>query len=260
LAIIVAFSASTLVFGLGTAALLRATHEEFANAPLKSLQAPPANLVTETPTLALLQVEPLQVEPWQVEPLQVEPSVDQSADHAAQGASPPEVLATPATLPAQEAQPTREAKALAVETQQTEPQQTEPQTRPEDPAAQDAAAATGTDGESAVPLIVLSDPPSPPLTDAVAEATPQPQVPTAVNSEPVKPAPDLKPQAASQKATARHRPRVRHRAHRPHRRIVRQRPAPPPPPPQPSFFPLFDPPFATAASTVVPTTPPPPRR
>ncbi|BEV46547.1 hypothetical protein [Afipia carboxidovorans] len=194
LAIIVALSASTLVFGLGTAAVLRATHEEFATAPLKSMQVPPSNFVAETPTLALLQVEP-------------------PADHEAQ----------PAPLPPMEAPPAQETKA----------------TEPED--------------ESVLPLVIISDPPSPPLTDAVAELPPQSEA-----APEIIPIPESRPHTLKQKATVRHRPRVRHRAHRHYRRIVRPRPAPPPPP-QPSFFPLFDPPSATTASTVATTATFPPR-
>ena len=59
LAIIVAFAASMLIFGLGTVALLRTTHEEFATAPLRNLQTPASSFVAETPTLAVLQVEPI---------------------------------------------------------------------------------------------------------------------------------------------------------------------------------------------------------
>jgi hypothetical protein len=58
LAIIVAFAASMLIFGLGAAALLRTTHEEFAAVPLRNLQTPASSFVAETPTLAVLQVEP----------------------------------------------------------------------------------------------------------------------------------------------------------------------------------------------------------
>ncbi|AEI02187.1 hypothetical protein OCA5_c10440 [Afipia carboxidovorans OM5] len=194
LAIIVALSASTLVFGLGTAAVLRATHEEFATAPLKSMQVPPSNFVAETPTLALLQVEP-------------------PADHEA----------LPAPPPPMEAPPAQETKA----------------TEPED--------------ESLLPLVIISDPPSPPLTDAVVELPPQSEA-----APEIIPIPESRPHTLKQKATVRHRPRVRHRAHRHYRRIVRPRPAPPPPP-QPSFFPLFDPPSATTASTVATTATFPPR-
>ena len=204
LAIIVALSASTLVFGLGTAAVLRATHEEFATAPLKSMQVPPSNFVAETPTLALLQVEP-------------------PADHEALPAPPPPV----------EAPPAQDAKAA----------------EPED--------------ESVLPLVIISDPPSPPLTDAVAELPPQSEAvaelpPQSEAAPEIIPIPESRPHTLKQKATVRHRPRVRHRAHRHYRRIVRPRPAPPPPP-QPSFFPLFDPPSATTASTVATTATFPPR-
>jgi hypothetical protein len=70
-AIMVAAAASLLVFGLGAAGILRATHQEFAVTPLRNLQTPPSNFVAEIPTLAVLQVEPPAVEtsvPEQPEP------------------------------------------------------------------------------------------------------------------------------------------------------------------------------------------------
>lgn len=68
LAIIVAFAASMLIFGLGAAALLRTTHEEFAAVPLRNLQTPPSSFVAETPTLAVLQIEPVVEEQIQPAP------------------------------------------------------------------------------------------------------------------------------------------------------------------------------------------------
>ncbi|CAM5450319.1 hypothetical protein AFEL58S_02801 [Afipia felis] len=61
-AITVAAAASLLVFGLGAAGILRATHQEFAAVPLRNLQTPPSTFVAEIPTLAVLQVEPPIVE------------------------------------------------------------------------------------------------------------------------------------------------------------------------------------------------------
>ena len=55
---------SMLIFGLGAAALLRATHEEFASLPLK--QTPDVTFgsgETQQPTLAVLQVDKPAAEP-----------------------------------------------------------------------------------------------------------------------------------------------------------------------------------------------------
>lgn len=56
----VILSASVLIFGLGAAALLRVSHEEFATLPswrLAQPQFPPAPVETTTPTLAMLRIE-----------------------------------------------------------------------------------------------------------------------------------------------------------------------------------------------------------
>lgn len=71
LAIIVAFAASVLISGLGTVALLRTTHQEFAAIPLRNLQTPSPSFVAETPTLAVLQVEPVVEEQAQPAPAPV---------------------------------------------------------------------------------------------------------------------------------------------------------------------------------------------
>lgn len=56
----VILSASVLIFGLGAAALLRVSHEEFANLPswrTAQSQFPPAPAETVPPTLAMLRIE-----------------------------------------------------------------------------------------------------------------------------------------------------------------------------------------------------------
>lgn len=211
LAIIVALAASVLVFGLGAAAFLRATHEEFAAAPLRNLQTPVSSFVVETPTLAVLQVEPPPAEP----PL-AEPPASQPVDP---------VLA-PAPTPA----PT--------------------------PLITEAETATPED-EAAIPRIVIPDPPSIPLTDAITtasiEAQPQPAAKPAAA-----PVSAIKTRAVARKRAAiRAKARARARAHHHYRRRI-VRPAPPPPVEQ-SFFPLFAPAATTAAApapTVASTLPP----
>lgn len=202
LAITVTLAASVLVFGLGAAAFLRATHEEFAAAPLRNLQTPASSFVVEMPTLAVLQVEPPAAEP----------SVSQPVEPA------------PAPAPT----PLTEAEA----------------TTPED--------------EAAIPRIVIQDPPSIPLTDAIIttasiEAQPQPAAKPAAA-----PASAIKTRAVARKRAAmRAKARARARAHHHYRRRI-VRPAPPPPVEQ-SFFPLFAPAATTAAPpapTIASTLPP----
>jgi hypothetical protein len=193
LAITVAFAASLLVFGLGAAALLRATHEEFAAAPLRNLQTPSSNFVAETPTLAVLQVEP---------------AIEEQAQPAP----------APAITPLAEVE----------------------QAKPED--------------EVTIPVVILPDPPTIPLTDATVTASIDVQQQPSIKPA-AAPASAIKTQAAARKRAAiRAKARARYRAHH-RRRIVR--PAPPPPVEQ-SFFPLFGPAPATTtpAPTVASTVPP----
>lgn len=197
LAITVAFAASLLVFGLGAAALLRATHEEFAAIPLRNLQTPSSNFVAETPTLAVLQVEP---------------AIEEQAQPA------PTPAPAPAITPLAEVE----------------------QAKPED--------------EVTIPVVILPDPPTIPLTDATVTASIDVQQQPSIKPA-AAPASAIKTQAAARKRAAiRAKARARYRAHH-RRRIVR--PAPPPPVEQ-SFFPLFGPAPATTtpAPTVASTVPP----
>jgi hypothetical protein len=74
LSVAVVLAVSMLIFGLGAAALLRATHEEFASLPLR--QMPEVTFgsreETEQPMLAVLQVDPPNADP-------AEPKPDQAA-------------------------------------------------------------------------------------------------------------------------------------------------------------------------------------
>lgn len=57
--VVVVLAISMLIFGLGAAALLRATHEEFASLPLKQMpEVTFASREAQQPTLAVLQVDP----------------------------------------------------------------------------------------------------------------------------------------------------------------------------------------------------------
>src|SRR5688500_5096806 len=60
----VTLAISMLIFGLGAAALLRATHEEFASLPLKPIpEVTFGSKEAEPPTLAVLQVDTPAAEP-----------------------------------------------------------------------------------------------------------------------------------------------------------------------------------------------------
>ena len=69
LSVAVVLAVSMLIFGLGAAALLRATHEEFASLPLK--QMPEVTFGSpreaEQPTLAVLQIDPPNADPAEPE-------------------------------------------------------------------------------------------------------------------------------------------------------------------------------------------------
>jgi hypothetical protein len=73
LSVAVVLAVSMLIFGLGAAALLRATHEEFASLPLK--QMPEVTFGSpreaEQPMLAVLQVDPPNADPAEPKPDQV---------------------------------------------------------------------------------------------------------------------------------------------------------------------------------------------
>jgi len=206
LAIIVAIAASMLIFGLGTAALLRGAHQEFAAVPLRNLQTPAPNFVAETPTLAVLQVEP-------------------TVEEQAQPAPAPESHAAPAPEPAPAPAPPAQSET----------------TRPDD--------------EVVIPLVIIPDPPSIPLTDATVTASVERQPPA--DKPAAAPAAAIKTRPVARKRAAiRARARARHHAHHYRRRIVR--PAPPPPV-EPGFFSLFSPAPATATTTpptVASTLPP----
>src|SRR4051812_42300445 len=84
----VVLSMSTLVFGLGAAALLRSAHEEFVNLPGR--RPPPETVFAQrfdspTPTLALLRVDtpapvPEPSKPAPPEPSTAAPSVSAEVD------------------------------------------------------------------------------------------------------------------------------------------------------------------------------------
>lgn len=84
----VILSASFLIFGLGAAALLRVSHEEFAALPpwrVAQPQFPPAPVEMPPPTLAMLRIETPEVAKTEVTGDSPDPKPATSADPDAQG-------------------------------------------------------------------------------------------------------------------------------------------------------------------------------
>ncbi|HRO01746.1 MAG TPA: hypothetical protein PLX43_09675 [Nitrobacter sp.] len=91
---------SMLIFGLGAAALLRATHEEFASLPLK--QTPDVTFgsgETQQPTLAVLQVDKPAAEPTTPEASQRDAQSAEAASPDAQQETGAPTAITPAPWP-----------------------------------------------------------------------------------------------------------------------------------------------------------------
>jgi len=218
----VLLAASVLVFGLGAAALLRVTHEEFAAAPaLRSLQTPASPVVAETPmpppTIALLRVDPPVV-------ASEDPAAEAQTDSV-------QTEAVQADAAQSEAVKTEAAQA-EVTTPSPEPEgsvqaQTEPLANTPRLSAQDSAGNPAAPEQALAPVVVARTDPAAPVTQ-------------------VSPRPD---------AVTPHRVIRRGKLHK-HAKIIRRRrlalhrirrpPPPPPQPPQPSppdttFFPLFGP-------------------
>jgi hypothetical protein len=109
LSVAILLGVSMLIFGLGAAALLRATHEEFASLPLKQLPEVTFGSREETqpPTLAVLQVDPRAADP-------AEPSLDQTeAQHVVMAAPSVQPESTASAPPAADAHPVADASPSA---------------------------------------------------------------------------------------------------------------------------------------------------
>jgi len=197
----VLLAASVLVFGLGAAALLRATHEEFAAIPaLRNLQTPASPVVAEVPlpppTIALLRVEP---------PVMAsEDSAAETPPADATQAEPP--LSEPASSPHEQAQ--------APADQQLTP----------DAASNPAAVAPSSEPAQALaPIVVARTDPAAPVT----QASPSPSA--------VTPGRELRRGRLHKRAKVIRRRRIIvHRIRRP------PPPPPLPTPPETTFFPLFE--------------------
>lgn len=150
--VVLVLATSMLIFGLGAAALLRATHEEFASLPLKPIpeltfgsKEADGSKETEQPTLAVLQVDTSAAEPAAPESKRAE------AQHTA--------------TPLSEAQAESEADAPTVDA------------LPAAPAADAPATPAGSDSPAALPS------PSNP-TPATANTTPPADAAAPKSSEP----------------------------------------------------------------------------
>ncbi|ABE63682.1 conserved hypothetical protein [Nitrobacter hamburgensis X14] len=139
LSVAVVLAVSMLIFGLGAAALLRATHEEFASVPLK--QMPEVTFgsreETEQPTLAVLQVDTPTAHPAEPVPDQAEAQHRMTAAPDAQ----PEAATAPAATDAPSASTDNATPAASPE--------------PSDPVPPAADTASSADAAAAEP----SDPP-----------------------------------------------------------------------------------------------------
>ncbi|MBY0383093.1 MAG: hypothetical protein K2W78_14390 [Xanthobacteraceae bacterium] len=217
----VLLAASVLVFGLGAAALLRATHEEFAAAPaLRSLQTPASPVVAEAPLpppiIALLRVDP-----------PVVASEDQAADAPTDAVQAEAVRAEAAQseagqTEAVQAEVTPSPEPAASVQEQTLPSANEPRLLAKDSAGNPAAPE-----QALAPVVVARTDPAAPVT----QVSPRPEA--------------ITPHRVVRRGKLHKRAKIIHR-----RRLVlhriRRAPAPPPQPPQPSppdttFFPLFGP-------------------
>ena len=163
----IVLSMSVLIFGLGAAALLRASHEQFASMPLR--RAPPEPVFTQRneppPTLALLRLEP---------------DVTEKVPDNVTGTAIVET-ATPAA-PAPEETLAASEKLAALKTEEAAPAEA---VKPEIPAAEATPAIQATPAETPIaneevklatiaetppPASVVASPPAEPSPQPVAEA------------------------------------------------------------------------------------------
>ncbi|MEH6951232.1 hypothetical protein V4R08_07770 [Nitrobacter sp. NHB1] len=147
LSIAVVLAVSMLIFGLGAAALLRATHEEFASVPLK--QMPEVTFgsreETEQPTLAVLQVDIPAAHPAEPESNQAE------AQHPATAAPGAQPESTGTAPPAADAPRAADAPSVATDSAtpaaSPEPSDSVPPATADTTPSTDAAAASAEPSE-----------------------------------------------------------------------------------------------------------------
>jgi hypothetical protein len=234
LSVAVVLAVSMLIFGLGAAALLRATHEEFASVPLK--QMPEVTFGpregTEQPTLAVLQVDTPAAHPTEPAPDQAEhpattaPGAQPESTAAAPPATDAPSVATDSATPAASAAPSApvspaadtapSADSVAAEPSEPPPR-VEPSLKADDAAKPDIAKTDVTKSDAAKSDVGASD---------VAATMTSPfgkhfKAPLPVN-RPAQAAQvaDPTPPAAERSAAKPPRAAKRHR-HR-HRRVIRQ--------------------------------------
>jgi hypothetical protein len=159
----VVLSVSTVIFGLGAAALLRAAHEQFASLPV--WKAPPETVFAQrtepTPTLAMLNVEAIPANP----PVSVLSETSTTTEQQAQQNAPvatdkDEALSTPAIVAPAASAPVVEPPAQA-------------RIEPNSAAATEAA------------NVVTPSPKAPDQTTSTAASEPPPAAEAAVASTPL---------------------------------------------------------------------------
>jgi len=185
----VVLSMSILVFGLGAAALLRASHEKFANLP--SLRPLPEPMFTQQnepiPTLALMRVDPPEVEkkvddvpaaavselaPDILEPVEQAPEADPAVPETLAAVKPEEPLLVEAPTPEiPPAEAIAETPAAPAETEAPVAEAEAPlEAIAETPAASPETGAPAADQEAK--LATIAETPEPPAANAPPQAEP----------------------------------------------------------------------------------------
>jgi hypothetical protein len=171
----IVLAASLLIFGLGAAALLRATHEEVAAVPTLRTMPPPLRpqpAESAPPTLALLRVE------IPVPPVEELPAAVETAAPVAETVAAAEALPAPAIEPASPA----DVSAMAPSSEVTPSPEPSPAiTTPETAAnpAEPEATTTATANPPETPVAVAAVPPpeaapapTPPVAEPASTSTP----------------------------------------------------------------------------------------
>jgi hypothetical protein len=245
----IALSLSTMIFGLGAAALLRSAHEEFTNLP--TMRPQPETILAQRaeatrPTLALLRVDTPVTEQKSTDrptvpdvpntappPEQSSPITSTEPDRAA--AEPDRRATTTAALPSEEKSESSDKPSEARSSEA--PAQVETAARIEMPAPPPENQAAETQ-KAETQAAIIPEPRSSAAVEATTAASEPTSAPTDDNAKAASlkiatlggPAVKIEPQTASKFAVA--PPGKRTQARRPikRRRIVRARVAPPAPP------------------------------
>lgn len=256
----VLLAASVLVFGLGAAALLRATHEEFVATPvLRNLQTPASPVVAEPPpppTIALLRIEPA--------PPTVTENPANATSNEPEAATQPEIPAPPQDQNPVSAVQSASAPAESFADKPADQAQASRTTPPDLESSTALEAAKADSPPPAKPPETVTPAPTvlpstsglaPDVMARIDEKTPPELAPVKISPQP--------PKARRKAHRARHHRHAqlsRKRRLAMYRLLRHRTPPPPPPPPQPLFFQLFDPtaqdPVHQMQTTTVPPNPP----